>query len=148
MYCTCCLNGAGYNDFTGGKSISRALDGVGSKNQDFSDPEMSTSKVSAIWASKSWGFQGSSLPMAQVMDLPPSKSFSPIATQKSRYIGNFMYMSFAAGVWCGQIHFEGPFTPSPLSGIFSNFPRNTKDVKIQTYLEFHVDGLPRTPPPP
>ncbi len=49
-----------------------------------------------LGAQKSLDFQGSQLPIARVMDLPPSKSLSasPIYV-KSRYIGNFMYMSFA-----------------------------------------------------
>jgi hypothetical protein len=49
-----------------------------------------------LGAQKSLDFQGSQLPIARVMDFPPSKSLSPSAIYvKSRYIGNFMYMSFA-----------------------------------------------------
>ncbi len=43
-------------------------------------PEMATSKVSAKWAQKSRDFQGYPFhPVAKVMDLPPSKSWSPYA---------------------------------------------------------------------
>jgi hypothetical protein len=44
-------------------------------------------------------FEGPPLPIARVTDFPPIKIVE--------YIGNFMYMSFAAAVLCGQIHFEG-----------------------------------------
>ncbi len=38
------------------------------------------------------------LPMAQVMDLPPSKSLS-LSVIENRNTGNFMYISFAAAVY-------------------------------------------------
>ncbi len=49
-----CLHGAGRNDFDGGKSISRAIEGGGGglKIETFLGPEIVTSEVSAIWAQK------------------------------------------------------------------------------------------------
>jgi hypothetical protein len=44
---------------------------------------MATSEASAIRATRSLDFQGSPLPMARVIDLPPSKSLSPSAMYKS-----------------------------------------------------------------
>ncbi len=48
-----------------------------------------TSISRAIWAQKSQDFQGPPLLMARVMDLPATKSCSPSAIEKNRYIGNF-----------------------------------------------------------
>ncbi len=48
------------------------FEGMGPENRDFFGLEMATSKVSAIWAQKSRDFQSPHLPMALVMDLPPS----------------------------------------------------------------------------
>jgi hypothetical protein len=47
------------------------------KIETFLGPEMATSEASAIWAQKSRDFQGPPLPMARIMDLPPSESLSP-----------------------------------------------------------------------
>jgi hypothetical protein len=49
------------------------------KIKTFLGPEMATSEGSAMWAQKSRDFHGPPLPMARVMDLPPSKSLSPCA---------------------------------------------------------------------
>ncbi len=66
--------------FMGVKSISRVIvRGWAPKIETFLDPEMATGKASAIWAQKSRDFQGPPLPLAQVMDLPPSKPLSPSA---------------------------------------------------------------------
>jgi hypothetical protein len=70
MYRTCCLYGAGRNDFDAGNIHYKghwkewAL-----KFGTFLGPEMATSKARAIWAQKSRNFQGPHLPMARVMDL-------------------------------------------------------------------------------
>ncbi len=57
--------------------------------------------MSAIWAQKSRDFQGPPLPMAQVMNLPPIKIIKSKRHIKNRYIcGNFMYMKFAAALFC------------------------------------------------
>jgi hypothetical protein len=74
------------------------LEGVGLKSKTFLGSEIATSTASAIWALKNLDFQGPPLPMARVMDSPPSKSLSPKSTYKNRYLGNFMHMSFAAAV--------------------------------------------------
>jgi hypothetical protein len=55
------------------------LEGVGPENQDFFGPEMGKREARAILTQKSWDFQGSPLPMARVMDFPPSKSLNPSA---------------------------------------------------------------------
>ncbi len=47
------------------------------KIETFLGPEMATSKASAIWAQESQDFQCPPLPMAQVMNLPPSKVQAP-----------------------------------------------------------------------
>jgi hypothetical protein len=51
-----------------------------------------TREASAIWAHKSRDFQAAPLPMARIMDLPPSKLCK---SNDKRYIGKFMYMIFA-----------------------------------------------------
>jgi hypothetical protein len=75
------------------------LEAVGPENYDFLCPEMAMSEASTILVQKSQDFQGPTLPMAQVMDFPRSKSLCPKRHIKSSYIGNFMYMSFAAAVF-------------------------------------------------
>ncbi len=49
------------------------LEGVGLVNRDFLGPWNGMSEVNAIWAQHILDFQGSPLPMAFVMDLPPSR---------------------------------------------------------------------------
>ncbi len=58
------------------------------------ETEMATSVASAIWAQKIRDFQGPTLTMAWVMDLPASKSLSPSAIWKTDTLVFFMYMSF------------------------------------------------------
>jgi hypothetical protein len=68
------------DDFYGGKiHFEGHWKGWALKIETFLDPEMATSEASAIWAQKSPDFQGPPLPMAWVMDLPPSESLSPSA---------------------------------------------------------------------
>jgi hypothetical protein len=50
-----------------------------------------------------------------VMDLPPSKSLSRSAIQKNRYIGNFIYMSFARCHFSNQESLDFQDSPLPMT---------------------------------
>jgi hypothetical protein len=61
-----------------GENALGPLEGIGPENRDFLGSEVATSKASASWARKEI-FRAHPLPIARVMDLPPSKSLSPSA---------------------------------------------------------------------
>ncbi len=64
----------------GATSLRGALEGVGQQGE---------GEASAIWAQKSWDFQGPPLPMPQVMILQPSK---PLSTSAIKTTGTLVVL--------------------------------------------------------
>ncbi len=80
------------NGFEGCKIITRGIGRGGPWKSRLFGPWNGTSEASAIWAQKSWDFQGPPLPMPRVMMLHPSKPLRT-APKNNWYINSYYTMT-------------------------------------------------------